>query len=663
MVQGIQIALFTLLRRSLGLWPDGAPGDSPAANAAADAAAFGPLNASGWESLYRCLQQHGLLAITARALMQIPAEYLPDASVKIPWVLQAEKARAQYHRMGKVQEEVEALCTQNGIEALCFKGRRIAACYPVPEYRSSCDIDIYTGKDCDRFDRMMVEQGAELVKVMEKEHKIIWRGVCLENHKNFLAVRGRSDNRLVEDRLRQLAVLPQPCTRFDALILLKHAHSHFLTEGFSLRQLCDWAVFLRRHASDIDWEEFNSCMQQGRFAHFTAALTRLAVTRLGLELPDSLMNYFPSNIKREDRILNDLLEGGNLRLFTNDSVLRSRFHQVKMVCRNAWKYRLDRRSPWSELWHVGWSHIVKSKSVAVACLLALGCGTTGLTGCAALTASQLQTVNNLSARADSVAATPSVLFDRLATVRQERGLLYAASLTTPATHLAELDALADGAREDRRWAARTEVCVQVLESYLRALRSLSNPARWTGMGTEVRGLGIRLDSAIIRYNDLDWGPQLPEGAVKLSGKVVGYFAQNYMRNRQARAVREFVTEGDTLVTVCCNALIELLTRAEVKELIDNEQTGLRNNYLAYLQQQYSAGAEVPLDADRRYMELNAQLQQTAALRTQCVNAIRSLRNAHHRLPQVLDKRRRMEYYYQELLELNTLAYAVLDLLQ
>jgi hypothetical protein len=137
--------------------------------------------------------------------------------------------------------------------------------------------------------------------------------------------------------------------------------------------------------------------------------------------------------------------------------------------------------------------------------------------CAALTESQLQTVQKLAVSGDSVAAAPSVLFRELAAIRTERGLFYAASLTGAEARFRELNALAAAAREDEKLAERTDVCVDVLNSYLRALRSISNPARWKQIGTEMRGLGKNLDSVILRFNQLDWVDlELPQGVAKLS---------------------------------------------------------------------------------------------------------------------------------------------------
>ncbi|HPW79149.1 MAG TPA: hypothetical protein PK676_07765 [Bacteroidales bacterium] len=276
--------------------------------------------------------------------------------------------------------------------------------------------------------------------------------------------------------------------------------------------------------------------------------------------------------------------------------------------------------------------------------------------CAALTESQLQTVQKLAVSGDSVAVAPSVLFRELAAIRTERGLFYVASLTGADARFRELNALAAAAREDEKLAERTDVCVDVLNSYLRALRSISNPTRWKQIGTEMRGLGNNLDSMILRFNQLEWVDlELPQGVAKLTGKYAGYLSENYMKNRQAVAVYEFVTEGDTLVSVCVDALVQLLRKQEVQELIDNELTGLQNNYLAYLHRIEVLGQLPSVDHDRRYITLLENLEKAKSIRNKCVNGLQSLKRAHHKLLTQLDKWERWDYWHEELMELNTLA--------
>jgi hypothetical protein len=279
-----------------------------------------------------------------------------------------------------------------------------------------------------------------------------------------------------------------------------------------------------------------------------------------------------------------------------------------------------------------------------------------VTSCAVLTKSQLKMVTNLTVASDSVAVTPKVIFDELATVRLERGLYYAASLTSAAAREKEINALAAASIADEQLVNRAAVYVNVLNSYLRALRSISADARWSAYGTEWRGIGRNIDSLILRFNQTELlDTEITAGWAKLSGQYMGYMSERYMRNRQAKTVRAFVNEGDTLVAVCTDGLIELLKKGDLTDLIENESEGLKNNYEAYLHRLESAGEMPDISDDRRYVDLVKRMETVKKTRSRCVTALQSLKRAHAKLAKELQKKQKADFYYDELIELNTLA--------
>ncbi len=279
-----------------------------------------------------------------------------------------------------------------------------------------------------------------------------------------------------------------------------------------------------------------------------------------------------------------------------------------------------------------------------------------VTSCASLTTSQLKMVTNLTVASDSVAVTPKVIFDELATIRLERGLYYAASLTSATAREKEINTLAAASIADEQLINRTEVYVSVLNSYLRALRSISADARWSAYGTEWRGIGRNIDSLILRFNQTELlDTQITVGWAKLSGQYMGYMSERYMRNRQAKTVRAFVNEGDTLVAACVDGLVELLKKGELDDLIENESEGLKNNYEAYLHRLESTGKQADISADRRYIELVKRLEAAKKTRSRCITALQSLKRAHAKLVKELEKKQKIDYLYDELIELNTLA--------
>jgi hypothetical protein len=279
-----------------------------------------------------------------------------------------------------------------------------------------------------------------------------------------------------------------------------------------------------------------------------------------------------------------------------------------------------------------------------------------MTSCAVLTESQLRMVTNLTVASDSIAVAPAVIFEELAVVRTERGLYYAASLISAEARGKEMNALAEASYDDEQLVDRANVYVNVLNSYLRALRSISTDTRRKSYGTEWRGIGRNIDSLILRFNQVELlDTEIPVGWSKLSGQYMGYMSERYVRGRQAKAVKVFVTEGDTLVTACVDGLIELLKKGEVNELIENEAEGLKNNYEAYLHRLEQSGEMADLSADRRYIELVKRLEAAKKTRSRCVTALQSLKRAHNKLVKELEKKQKIDFYYEELLELNTLS--------
>ena len=279
-----------------------------------------------------------------------------------------------------------------------------------------------------------------------------------------------------------------------------------------------------------------------------------------------------------------------------------------------------------------------------------------MTSCAVLTKSQLQMVTNLTVASDTVAASPKRLFDELTTVRLERGLFYAASLTSATAREKEINALAAAMIADEQLVGKTEVYVNVLNSYLRALRSISADARWKPYGTEWRTMGRNIDSLILRFNQTDLlETDITVGWAKLSGQYMGYLNERYMLVRQAKTVRSFVTEGEPLVNTCVDGLIELLRNGDLIDLIENESEGLKNNYEAYLHRLELSGLPADFDADRKYLELVKRIEVVKKTRSRCITALQSLKRAHSKLVVELEKRQKIDFYIDELLELNTLA--------
>lgn len=284
-----------------------------------------------------------------------------------------------------------------------------------------------------------------------------------------------------------------------------------------------------------------------------------------------------------------------------------------------------------------------------------------MASCSTLSKSQLKRINSFASAQDSIGTGPRAFFSILADVRQERGLIYAASLTDTETHIHELNAMAKAAVREGQASAKANICFDILSSYARALKSLSADTRWKQYGTELRGIGRNMDSLVIAYNKLDWGTIYEPGLGKELGKTGGYLTEQYMKRRQRKLVMDMLTVGDTIVTACCDALIASLKSDQFTELIDNEEQGLESDYRAYLNSMRAQDRFPEMAVDRTYLCQKAQIETARSLRRQSITMLQSLRKAHKALINEMDKSRSYSEISDDLFELNTQIGNVLEL--
>ena len=284
-----------------------------------------------------------------------------------------------------------------------------------------------------------------------------------------------------------------------------------------------------------------------------------------------------------------------------------------------------------------------------------------MSGCASMTKAQLKRVNSLAVVSDSAVTGPGSVLRALNDVNMERGLMYAASLNTTDARIQELNGLADAQTGLSSLTDKADVCVDILESYIRALKSVSSESRWKQNGTELRGIGRNMDSLAIAYNKLDWGTLYEPGIARQIGKTGGYLAEQYGKRRQRRMVGLFLEHGDKLVDDCVSALVEILKSDDFKSVIENERTGLENNYRAYLNYTRLTGITPSPGFDRTYLECRLKVDRAESLRRHCITMLQSFNRAHNALRKEMYNRRTYNEFADELFELNRQITALIDL--
>lgn len=265
--------------------------------------------------------------------------------LKARWFGKTMKYEQRYANQVAAARKMGERLASTGIQTVILKGFTVSECYPVPAHRYSADLDCFLLKDGEHLEayelgnQVMEEHGVKVSRSYYKNSSFDIPGAHVENHKFCTPFRGNDTLRRFE-RLLQVLILAGPLPALgdtgllappplaSALFLTEHAYSHFLHEGLNLRHILDWALFRRRHASDVDWAAFDGYVDDFGFRRFYDAYVHLGEYVLGSR--DSLTPV-------EQRVMDSVWAGLDL----HDSVkgVVGKLRLVGNTLRAGWKYR------------------------------------------------------------------------------------------------------------------------------------------------------------------------------------------------------------------------------------------------------------------------------------------------------------------------------------
>jgi len=271
-------------------------------------------------------------------------------------------------------------------------------------------------------------------------------------------------------------------------------------------------------------------------------------------------------------------------------------------------------------------------------------------GCSSLSKSQTKAIDSFAKSSEAFVQYPGLFFEEMAEIRAGRGLFFASSLSNPEIRVEEMTALLSGLANDLSLAEKTNLSMEILGKYQRALKILAGSARWQDVGVEFRSLGRNIDSLVERYNSLDIAESLPLGTGKLAGRIAGVVAESVNKGNQLKAVKSFASAADTLVASLVSDLSMLLSSSAVMALVQNEDRGLDLNYISYVK----AG----MSDDRGYLELRKRVEALKKMRGNTIAAARRVAASHSKMVAGLDDKKKIDEIFEELLmlerELSTL---------
>lgn len=328
-----------------------------------------------WNELKALAEKHGLSAVVLDGIERLPNQQRPPKVFLLEWIgetLQGYEYR--YELYCRAIAEMAAFYREFGFKMMVLKGYVCSLDWPKPEHRPCGDIDIWQfGQQKEADEALIKEKGIEIDTSHHHHTVFYWRDFMVENHYDFINVHHHKSHKAFERILKQLGAdnshfvevygekvyLPSP--NLHALFLLKHLLLHFTSEEITIRQVLDWAFFVKRHGKEVDWDWLLPVLEEYYMRDFFNIINAICVEDLGFE-----KDFFPvapveSSLK--ERVLNDIMKPEFEEDVPKRLVARAllRYRRWKA---NGWKHKLCyEESMWSAFWSGVWNHLLKPSSI------------------------------------------------------------------------------------------------------------------------------------------------------------------------------------------------------------------------------------------------------------------------------------------------------------
>ena len=330
-----------------------------------------------WIAVKALAEEHGLSAVVLDALNELDVSLtgaLPT-KIKLEWigeVLQSYEAR--YQACENAIGEMAAFYNSHGFKMMVLKGYACSLNWPNPSHRPCGDIDIWQFGNWRNADETIEREKGIRIDTSHHHHTVFyWGDFMVENHYDFINVHHHKSNAAFEAILKEegkddthfvevngeKVYLPSP--NLHALFLLKHACIEFAASGLNLRQLLDWAFFVKVHGKNVNWEWLLKILDEFGMRTMFNLINAISVEDLGFQ--SIIFPYIQYNPQLKERVLKEILSPA-MQNEKPRRVLQRILWKYRRWKANEWKHKLCyKESMWSAFWSGVRNHILKPSSI------------------------------------------------------------------------------------------------------------------------------------------------------------------------------------------------------------------------------------------------------------------------------------------------------------
>ena len=309
-----------------------------------------------WNSLFELAKVQTVSGLVAEAISGLPENCHPPKDVRLKFIAYVQQIQKTNVLHRAIIRKVYGLLAENGVNVVFMKGLTAGNRYPNPFLRQCGDIDFVVAKeDFSKTLRLLEQIGKVDYELKHEHHSMAFvDGVVLEPHYKVHNYQHPKNDKAMQEMFKsvfphalrfididgtRIPVFPEA---FESVFLLSHMVNHVYEEGLGLRQVIDYAVFLRCEYDKIDKELHQEYLERMHMQKAYRIFRRICEKYLEVQSSVDSLQYTPREITFADKLMDDILRVGNFGrgeyVFQRDS-LYGDLQNYCWVTRRAWKLR------------------------------------------------------------------------------------------------------------------------------------------------------------------------------------------------------------------------------------------------------------------------------------------------------------------------------------
>ncbi len=232
-----------------------------------------PIKSLDWDYIFIKSSEQNITGLLYASVNMLDEKYKPNIEMMQNW---QKIMLATFGEMNSRYNEflrINKLMGENGITFIGLKGCILRNLYPVPELRTMGDLDILIPPESLKNTEKIFKENGYTVKkdafgIVCKSNRAYWE-IFTTTEEEMRVSFSKWDALFFENILFTNNICSLEPTYF-LIHLLVHTGKHCLREGSGIRNLCDIALFIKKHKEHIDFKTVEAaCKEQRIFNIYT----------------------------------------------------------------------------------------------------------------------------------------------------------------------------------------------------------------------------------------------------------------------------------------------------------------------------------------------------------------------------------------------------------